>query len=361
MKVGPLVRAFEKRAEVELRLVHTGQHYDEAMSQVFFRDLGLPEPHLNLEVGPGAAPEQTARLLEAFADVIGDWRPHLVIVVGDVTSTVACALAATQCGVPVAHVEAGLRSFDRSMPEERNRIVTDHLSELLFTTEKSGNENLEREGIPRSRVRFVGNVMIDSLLSVKKRAARAEPWTRWGLEADRFILVTLHRPSNVDVDTRLRELVTVLENAATKTPVLFPVHPRTRLRIQELGLLSGSSVGVQMVDPIGYIDFVGMMSGAALVVTDSGGVQEETTALGVPCLTVRPSTERPVTIEIGTNRLVTPDQPLEVAIEEALGSPRRERGVPELWDGQAGERIAEHVIEYLDRRAKNPAAAALPA
>ncbi len=348
MKVGPLVRAAQAHPDLELRLVHTGQHYDPAMSQVFFRDLGLPEPDLNLGVGSASAPVQTARILTAFETVLADWTPDLVIVVGDVTSTLACALASAQCGVPVAHVEAGLRSFDADMPEERNRILTDHLSALLFTTEQSGNDNLANEGIPSDRVRFVGNVMIDSLLSVVARARDDRPWERWAVEERKFILATLHRPSNVDQDARLLELLQALGQAAETLPVLFPVHPRTRARIEQLGSRPGADI--QIVDPIGYIDFVGLMSAAALVVTDSGGIQEETTALGVPCITVRPNTERPVTLEMGTNRLVLPSEPLAPAIQEALESTPRAHLIPPLWDGKAALRIIDCLVDFLQRR-----------
>lgn len=346
MKVGPLVRAFRGHPEVELSLVHTGQHYDERMSEVFFRDLGLPEPDINLGVGAGTPSLQTARILEAFEPVLAVGQPHLVIVVGDVTSTLACALGAAQRGVPVAHVEAGLRSFDADMPEERNRILTDHLSQLLFTTEESGNRNLEREGVPAERVRFVGNVMIDSLMSVRDRADAQQPWARWGLQAGHYVLATLHRPSNVDDDERLRSLVEELGRTTSRMPVLFPVHPRTAGRIATA--VDATPPDLQLVDPIGYVDFVGLMSGAALVVTDSGGVQEETTVLGVPCLTVRPNTERPSTIELGTNRLITPDQDLGRAIEDALSGDRTEPGSqPPLWDGHAAERIVAEVLAFL--------------
>lgn len=349
MKVGPLVRAFRALPQIDLSLVHTGQHYDERMSEVFFRDLGLPEPDINLGVGPGTPALQTARILEAFEPVLAKTRPDLVIVVGDVTSTLACALAAAQANVAVAHVEAGLRSFDFDMPEERNRILTDHLSRLLFTTEESGNRNLEHEGIPAARVRFVGNVMIDSLLSVRDRAKTEEPWTQWGLDAGQYVLATLHRPSNVDDDTRLRALVGDLARTSSRLPVLFPVHPRTATRIAEA--VDSTPAALHLVDPIGYIDFVGLMSSAALVITDSGGVQEETTVLGVPCLTVRPNTERPSTIDLGTNRLVTPDQDLGQVIDEVLSAGRNGTGAqPPLWDGHAAERIASEVLAFLTAR-----------
>ena len=350
MKVGPLVRAFEAQAGVDLKLVHTGQHYDAAMSQVFFRDLGLPEPDLNLGVGSASAPEQTARILVAFESVVVEWKPDLVVVVGDVTSTLACALAAAQVGVPVAHVEAGLRSFDPSMPEERNRILTDHISDLLFTTEQSGNDNLAREGIAGDRIRFVGNVMIDSLLSVRGRARSDRPWARWDLEPGSYILTTLHRPSNVDIDDRLLTLIAALRTASESTPVVFPVHPRTRDRLEELGAADPDSEHFHLVEPIGYVDFVGLMSAAALVVTDSGGIQEETTVLNVPCLTVRPNTERPVTVQVGTNRLVLPHEPLGPAIQDALARDNTSSSVPPLWDGKAAVRIVADVVEFLESR-----------
>ena len=356
MKIAPLMREMGRYPKKWRQiLVHTGQHYDPQMSQVFFQDLGLSQPDVYLGVGSGSHSEQYARVLQTFEPVLKVHQPDWVIVVGDVNSTLACALAAAQMHIPVAHVEAGLRSFDRAMPEEVNRVLTDHISDLLFTTESSGNRNLANEGIPAEKIHFVGNTMIDTLaallpstdddricrelcLSVAADGAR-EHWRHRP-----YALVTLHRPQNVDDSCALSEILGALETIADVVPVLFSVHPRTRKRIEE-NHLSVHPQRVRLLEPLGYLDFLTLMRYASLVITDSGGIQEETTYLGVPCLTVRPNTERPVTVELGTNRLVQRERAAILqAAQDALCSERRTQGgTPPLWDGRAAERIVQHL------------------
>ena len=340
MKIAPVVEAM-REAGLPQYLVHTGQHYDEKMSRLFFEELGIPAPDLNLEVGSGSQAVQTAEILRGFEPVVLEKRPDMVVVVGDVNSTMACTLVAVKLGIPVAHIEAGLRSFDRSMPEEINRIVTDSLSDLLFVSEPSGMVNLRSEGVPDEKVHFVGNVMIDTLLRHRESANRSDVRARLGVDSGPYILVTLHRPSNVDDPLKLAGLLRALDDLARELPVVFPIHPRTRKNAMEAGL--GPELGrLVTTDPLGYLDFLNLMSDAKVVITDSGGVQEETTVLGVPCLTVRENTERPVTISSGTNRLVgtDPDRMLRAA-REALHGPRPETRLPELWDGKAARRIVE--------------------
>lgn len=343
MKMAPVVLELQRRGLPQL-FVHTGQHYDERMSQVFFDELGMPRPDLDLGVGSGSHAEQTARVMVAFEKVLVERRPALVVVAGDVNSTLACALVAAKLGVPVAHLEAGLRSFDRRMPEEVNRVLTDHLAELLFVTEPSGLANLEREGIDGRRIAFVGNTMIDSLVSHRERALAREPWRAYGLVPDGYGLVTLHRPSNVDDPAMAGEIARGLAGVAERLPLLFPIHPRTRERS---GAIFARIAGLRLVEPLGYLEFLGLMARARLVLTDSGGIQEETTALGVPCLTLRENTERPVTVSEGTNRLVA----LEAeAIKEAALAPRPGTArIPALWDGNAAERVVDRLEEFLAR------------
>lgn len=349
MKIAPITKAFSRVPNLRQRLVHTGQHYDEALSKVFFDELELPRPDVDLGVGSASHAVQTARVMVAFEPVCLEWRPDLVLVVGDVNSTVACSLVAAKLGIHVAHVEAGLRSFDWTMPEEVNRVVTDRLSDLLFTTERSANENLRREGVPEDRIHFVGNVMIDTLEAHLERARSLGVPERHGVGAQGYVLVTLHRPSNVDSAETLGPVVEALAEISATVPVLFPVHPRTRGNLKTFGL-DARLGNVRVLDPLGYLEFLGLMADAAVVVTDSGGVQEETTVLGVPCLTARPNTERPVTLEQGTNRLI---EPTRVGIFDAVagvlagdGSVRT-RSRPELWDGRAAERIAQIVAREL--------------
>jgi UDP-N-acetylglucosamine 2-epimerase (non-hydrolysing) len=339
MKVAPVLKALEL-AGARTVLVHTGQHYDSAMSGTFLEELELRPPDANLGVGSGSHAEQTAKVMMAFEPVCLAEKPDWVVVVGDVNSTLACALVARKLGAGVAHVEAGLRSGDMTMPEEVNRICTDALSDLLFTTEEAGNRNLRREGVAAGRIHFVGNTMIDSLMNHMQRA-RDLPLPA-GLSAGQYAVLTLHRPANVDDEERLRGLLAALEVVAERMPVVFPAHPRTRKRLAEFGLaLNGGRWRV--VEPMGYLAFLGLVAQSRMVLTDSGGIQEETTALGVPCLTLRDNTERPVTCDIGTNILVgtSPERVRTEArrsIEAGNGHPRT---APELWDGRAGERIAE--------------------
>lgn len=357
MKVAPVVHALQARANtakeagIDLRfsIVHTGQHYDANMSDVFFRDLEIPLPDRHLEVGSGSHAEQTAKIMVAFEKVVLEDRPDLVVVVGDVNSTVACSLTAKKLGVQVAHVEAGLRSFDMGMPEEINRRLTDAISDMLFVTEESGMRNLRAEGVPGERIFLVGNVMIDTLL---KNVARVSAKDFVPSDAvrevcrpgKRYVVLTLHRPSNVDTKEALAPIWEAISEVARQMPVLFPVHPRTRSRISAFGL---DATGFTMIDPIGYFDMLFAVKGAALVLTDSGGLQEETTALGVPCVTIRENTERPVTVDIGTNYLVgTRPEAILTASREILSGRGKKGAVPPLWDGQAAERIVDVLLSH---------------
>jgi UDP-N-acetylglucosamine 2-epimerase (non-hydrolysing) len=325
-------------------LIHTGQHYDRNMSDIFFEDLELPPPAEFLGVGSGTHAEQTARVMLAFEPVVLRHQPDWVLVVGDVNSTLACALVCAKLGIRVAHVEAGLRSRDRAMPEEINRLLTDQVSDLLFTPSREATDNLVCEGIDEARIHFVGNVMIDTLVKMLPRATARPILRKMGLSLQQHVLVTLHRPSNVDDPNVLSELVQALAEISRYRPVVFPVHPRTRIRIQELGITLPRSA-LRLVEPMGYLDFLAVMQAAALVITDSGGVQEETTYLGVPCVTVRPNTERPVTIEVGTNRLVEGKYEAVVNIvKDEIGRHPKESSVPELWDGLAAKRIVGSLI-----------------
>jgi UDP-N-acetylglucosamine 2-epimerase (non-hydrolysing) len=346
MKMAPIVEAMARVPRIQSLLVHTGQHYDEGMSEVFFRDLEMPKPDITLGVGSGTHAEQTARIMVEFEKVRLGVKPDLVIVVGDVNSTMACTLVAAKLRISVAHVEAGLRSFDRSMPEEINRIVTDALAETLFTTSRDANENLIHEGIDPARIHFVGNTMIDTLLKHRNNAAALRTAERFSLRRGNYALVTLHRPSNVDDPAVLRGILDALQELLERLPVILPLHPRTQRRIQEFGFAGVLGPVVRTCDPLGYLDFLNLMSGAALVLTDSGGLQEETTILGVPCLTLRKNTERPVTIHEGTNVLVGPDKGriLEAAGEVTSGRFEK-KGPPEFWDGRVAERIVQVLLD----------------
>ena len=344
MKLAPVVRGLRDRARVYL--LHTGQHYDDAMSGAFFRDLGLREPDANLGVGGGTHAEQTAAVLIGAERAMAELRPDIVVVVGDVNSTLAAALAAVKLGVPVAHVEAGLRSFDRTMPEEINRVLTDAVADLCFTTSPEAADHLAAEGVSGDRVRFVGNPMIDSLLA-SLPAARALPG---GRTPRSYGVLTLHRPSNVDDPAHLAELVTTLRMASERVPLVFPVHPRTRRVLDDHGLDVGAAV--ELVPPTGYLEFLRLVADARVVLTDSGGIQEETTVLGVPCLTLRHNTERPITITHGTNRLVGTDREAILrGLDEALATATSPDRRPPLWDGRSGERIADALIEFVLARA----------
>jgi UDP-N-acetylglucosamine 2-epimerase (non-hydrolysing) len=354
MKIAPIVEAMRRRAtEFAPLVVHTGQHYDAQMSGAFFRDLELPEPDVHLGVGSGTHAEQTAAVMQRFEPVVLRERPDWVIVVGDVNSTLACALVCAKSGVRVAHVEAGLRSRDRTMPEEINRLVTDQLSDLLLTPSPDADENLLAENIPRERIRFVGNVMIDSLYAQLERANRSRVREELGLgRGTSYAVVTLHRPANVDAREPLERIVSALEQISARLPVIFPAHPRTRRRLEEFGLVErveAHAPRLRLVEPLGYLDFLRLYSGASLVLTDSGGIQEETTALNIPCLTLRENTERPITITHGTNRLVGMDAArITHAAFDALDHPRE--SVPPLWDGQAADRILNALLEQRWQR-----------
>ena len=340
MKVAAVHSALDGRARQTI--VHTGQHYDAQMSAVFLHDLGLPDPDVNLEVGSATHAVQTAKVMTALEPVLLEKRPDLVLVYGDVNSTAAAALVCAKLPIPVAHVEAGLRSGDRTMPEEINRIVTDAVADVLFTPSADADEHLRAEGIPADRIRLVGNVMIDTLIRLLPRTDPDAIMRRLGV-AKPFVLVTLHRPSNVDEPASLLSLRHTLSAIGERVDVLFPVHPRTRQRLADL---DGAPVSrLRLIDPLSYIDFLGLQQTAAVVVTDSGGIQEETTYLGVPCVTVRENTERPITISLGTNILVGHDRErLFHEVMRAIGGERRSGQIPPLWDGCAGQRIAEAVL-----------------
>lgn len=348
MKVAPVMGALEALPTRQL-LVHTGQHYDANMSKIFFEELALPEPDVYLGVGSDTHARQTARIMTAFEDIVGRERPDLVLVAGDVNSTVAAALVTAKQQIPLGHIEAGLRSFDRAMPEEVNRVVVDHLSDLLFVTEQSGLDNLAKEGIDGAKVHWVGNCMVDSLLSHRENAVAAAPWKDFDLEPGGYGLVTLHRPSNVDHPATLEIMLDTLGRAAQHLPLLFPMHPRTRARIADAGITIPP--GLRLLDPQPYLAFLGLMAKARLVLTDSGGIQEETTALNVPCLTLRHNTERPVTVERGSNRLVGTDpQAILGGVDEILNGAWRAAERPPKWDGKASQRIAEVIRAYLAER-----------
>jgi len=351
-KIAPLIREMQRHPEIEPILVHTGQHYDENLSDIFFRQMGIPAPHINLEVGSGSHAVQTAEVLKRIEPVLVEHKPDLVLVVGDVNSTIAASLAAVKLGIRVAHVEAGLRSFDRSMPEEINRVLTDALADYLFVTEEDAIEHLLREGRPREVIYFVGNVMIDSLRQFLPLAQRSTIGDKLDLKDGpnwlRFAVLTLHRPSNVDSSEKLTQLLGAIDSVAKEVPVIFPVHPRTQQRLTEAG--RAHHTNLCMIPPVGYLDFLCLLSNATLVLTDSGGVQEETTALGVPCLTLRENTERLITISRGTNLLVGTD-PTRImpATKDILVGKGKTGRIPELWDGHAAERIVDILIREVPR------------
>lgn len=339
MKIAPLMRAFRNRDHKDILLVHTGQHYDPKMSGDFFRELAIPEPDINLEVGSGSHAEQTARIMVAFEKVCERERPDWVVVVGDVNSTIACAVTAKKLGIRVAHVEAGLRSRDLSMPEEINRLCTDAISDLLFTTDEMAGENLRCEGVPDERIRFVGNTMIDTLLAQIDRA-RATPLPD-GLSERQYAVLTLHRPGNVDQSEVLSGILNAISSVCDRVPVVFPVHPRTRRNLNGF-----AHPNLMLTEPLSYLPFLGLVSRSRMVLTDSGGIQEETTVLGVPCITMRPNTERPITCEVGTNVLVGNDpERIREAACTALSNGHRPNRVPEKWDGRAAERIVDILLD----------------
>jgi UDP-N-acetylglucosamine 2-epimerase (non-hydrolysing) len=347
MKAAPVIRALGERG-VRQMVIHTGQHYDAAMSEVFFRDLGLPEPDMNLGVGSGTQATQTAALLVALERAFGEVRPALAVVYGDINSTLAAAVVAAKLLLPLAHVEAGLRSFDDTMPEEVNRKVTDLLSELLFVTSPEGVDNLRAVGISAEKIHLVGNPMIDTLLANLDRFDAVGARELVGLGDGPYAVATLHRPSNVDAADAAGRIVAAVNGLAELVPLVLPLHPRGRVTLEAAGL--ASSDRLKVVEPLGYVDFISLVRGAAIVLTDSGGIQEETTILGVPCLTVRPNTERPITITHGTNRLVTPEQVVPMAREVLANGVVFPAEGPPLWDGHAGERIADLVKHWLERQ-----------
>jgi UDP-N-acetylglucosamine 2-epimerase (non-hydrolysing) len=343
MKAAPVIDALKQYPHVSQLLIHTGQHYDQNMSDVFFKELGLPEPDVNLEVGSGSHAGQTAEIMTRFEPVLLDEKPDWVLVYGDVNSTVATALVATKRHVPVAHVEAGLRSFDRTMPEEINRLLTDQMADLLFTPSADGDENLLREGIAPEKIHLVGNVMIDTLIRLLPQAERHWPALQAAHNLSQYGLVTLHRPSNVDDPDTLPQIIAALNNISRELTLLFPMHPRTRQRLHDSPLIIGNSQ-LTIISPVGYLDFLALQQNARLIITDSGGIQEESTYLDVPCLTVRENTERPITITMGTNRLVGQDMALlQTKVAEILAGAAKSGSNPPLWDGCAGQRIA-HII-----------------
>ena len=354
MKIAPLMEQYKHHSTIEPVLLHTGQHYDEKMSDLFFRQLGIPEPDINLEIGSGSHAVQTAEIMKAFEPVVLEHRPDAVLVVGDVNSTIACGLVAVKLGVKLVHVEAGLRSGDRSMPEEINRILTDSISDMLFCTEQSGVCNLVREGVAREKIHLVGHVMIDTLLRNLERAKKSkiidQLQEQGCLNGDSYAMLTLHRPSNVDDPNTFSRILDALEVIQKDMPILFPIHPRTRKNLAELGLQDrmDSLSNIHLMDPIGYLDFLKLNSCAAVVLTDSGGIQEETTVLKVPCITLRENTERPVTAEIGSNQIVgTEPQKILAAYRNATDGNWREPQIPPLWDGKAAERIVRKMLKSL--------------
>jgi UDP-N-acetylglucosamine 2-epimerase (non-hydrolysing) len=345
IKAASLVSALADHGRFETRLVHTGQHYAENMSKLFFQDLELHQPDIDLGMGSGSPTQQIARILLALEEDVLSWRPDLIVVVGDVNSTLAGALVANRLSISLAHVEAGLRSFDRSMPEEFNRIITDQLADYLFTPSKDAEQNLLKERIPEERIFFVGNIMVDTLLRFRDRAHQNAAWSNYNLQPKTYALLTLHRPSNVDEKASLEKITDLLESFQAHLPVVFPIHPRTHHRLEEFGL-SNRLVALPnliMTPPLGYLEFLSLMTEARLVLTDSGGIQEETTVLGIPCLTMRENTERPITIIEGTNRLVGTDfHKIQTALDEILNSPPTSNcRMPEFWDGKAARRIVE--------------------
>jgi UDP-N-acetylglucosamine 2-epimerase (non-hydrolysing) len=353
IKIAPLMAEYRKRKNIDAILVHTGQHYDDKMSNLFFSDLDIPEPDLNLDVGSGSHAVQTAEIMKRFEPVLIDYKPDLVVVVGDVNSTIACGLVTTKLRIKLAHVEAGLRSFDRSMPEEINRILTDAISDLLFCTEQAGVDNLLAEGVAGDKIHMVGHVMIDTLLSHLEKAQQStiieDLRQRHCLDSSDFAVLTLHRPSNVDDCAVFSRILDALEVIQMDMPIFFSVHPRTRKNISSLGLQSrvDSFKNLYLLDPIGYLDFLRLQANARIVLTDSGGIQEETTILKVPCITLRENTERPVTVSLGSNQVAGTDtEKIVTAYKNVISGNYREPQIPPLWDGQAAKRIVR-IFERL--------------
>lgn len=345
IKIAPLFAQLKKNRKFSVFLVHTGQHYDDKLSKVFFKELNIPPPDYNLGVGSGTQAVQTGKIMIAFDEILEKIGPDLVVLVGDVNSTVACALTAAKRGVRTAHVEAGLRSFDWTMPEEINRVVTDKLSDFLFCTEQSGVKNLRREGVNKNKIFLVGNVMIDTLLAQGKTAEKSKILERLGMNGGKYGLITLHRPSNVDDRIQLQNFLSLFKKISARLPVVFPIHPRTQNNLKKWHL---NTKGITTTPPLGYLDFRRLMSHATVVLTDSGGIQEETTILGVPCLTLRNNTERPITVTAGTNHIVgTNEKKILSAFQAVLKNPPARRRAPKYWDGKAAERIAKILAKKL--------------
>jgi len=354
MKVAPLYREFLKhKNKIEHIIVHTGQHYDEKMSKVFFDDLELPKPDIYLGVGSGTHSVQTAKIMIEFEKILEEKKPDVVLVVGDVNSTLACSVVASKMLVPLVHVEAGLRSFDNTMPEEINRKVTDVLCDLLFVTEKSGMENLRNEGVNAKKIHFVGNVMIDSLIQYLEKSKSSTFLHDLNLTNNKYILTTIHRPSNVDQKDNLEKILTIFEGFPTDFPIIFPMHPRTQKNIGLFGLKErfDNLKNVKIVEPIGYLDFINLMANSKFVLTDSGGIQEESTYLGIPCITMRDNTERPITVEVGSNYLIGLNISEVIKIgNNIINGKMKSHAIPELWDGHAAERIVKIIIDYLENK-----------
>ncbi len=349
MKIAPIHKAFAKYSDTITHLIcHTGQHYDEKMSKVFFEDLELPKPHFYLGIGGGTHAEQTGKIMIEFEKILFQEKPDLVLVVGDVNSTIACTLTAAKLHIKTAHVESGLRSFDRDMPEEINRLLTDSIADYLFVTEKSGMENLKKEGIDNNKVFFTGNVMIDSLVSYLPKAENSDILKTLGVENEKYVLITMHRPSNVDDKDQLTKLFDLFNDVAKLRKVVFPIHPRTMKNLETFGIKDKLDKNIILTEPIGYIDFMKCTKNAELILTDSGGIQEESTFMGVQCITLRTSTERPITVELGTNQLFGNDlNKAKVATFNILNGNIKSGTIPPLWDGNAAERICE-IINGLD-------------
>lgn len=353
MKVAPLLEEFKKYDQVDSRLLHTGQHYDYEMSKIFFDELGIPKPDFHLGVGSGTHAEQTAKVMVEFEKVLDKESPDWVIVVGDVNPTMACTIVANKKGIRVAHVEAGLRSYDRKMPEEINRVLTDSIADLLLTPSIDGNMNLIKEGIPEYKIRFVGNIMIDTLFNMREKSSKSTILGDLGLKEKEYVLVTLHRPSNVDREETLTNFVEIMEDTTQSQPMVWPVHPRSKKRAEEFGLWKRMQEinDLHLLEPVGYLDNVRLMNNAALVLTDSGGIQEETTALGVPCLTARENTERPITITEGTNTLVGTDpevilKHIKKQLQNGTAGKHKELPKPLYWDGKTAQRIVKAILSY---------------
>ncbi len=349
VKISPIHKAFQDYStEITHLICHTGQHFDENMSKVFFEELQMPEPDFYLGISGGSHAEQTARIMMEFEKIILVEKPDLVVVPGDVNSTLACSLVASKLHIPVAHVESGLRSYDRKMPEEVNRILTDVISDMLFVTEESGINNLKNEGISPEKVFFTGNVMIDSLVNYMPQIEKSPIINKLGLQKNKYVLATFHRPSNVDNSENINNIISALINISKRQPVVFPVHPRTMNKLKETGLINKIGSNLILTEPIGYVDFLSLTKNAKLVVTDSGGIQEETTFMGVQCLTVRDSTERPITCSTGTNQMVGQDyNKLQIMANEILDGHIKLGKIPELWDGKAAKRIVKIIANKL--------------